>query len=124
MMVAPTSGGNASLAANTSEEMDLLPKQILTFQEVAPAQEQTIPGESELAEEIKTTAIEGRGHNIIDFLERVYKIADGTIPEGGAPGDILNSLSTVGTFSFYFYRRTQMYNKGKNPSTLRLSSTQ
>lgn len=92
MMAAPSSGGGASLAANTSEEMDLLPKQILTFQEVAPAQEQTIPGESELSEELKSTAIEGRGHNIIDFLERVYKIADGIIPEGGAPGDILNSL--------------------------------
>lgn len=92
MMAAP-GGGGASLAANTSEEMDLLPKQILTFQEVAPAQEQTLPGQIELAEELKTTAVEGRGHNIIDFLERVYKIADGTIPEGGSPGDVLNTYT-------------------------------
>jgi hypothetical protein len=91
MMAAPISGGSASLAAHTSDEMELLPKQILTFQEVAPAQEQTLPGQVELVEELKTTAVEGRGHNIIDFLERVYKIADGTIPEGGAPGDVLNT---------------------------------
>lgn len=93
-MAAPSSsGGGASLAANTSDEMELLPKQILTFQEVAPAQEQTLPGQVELVEELKTTAVEGRGHNIIDFLERVYKIADGTIPEGGSPGDVLNTYT-------------------------------
>lgn len=84
--------GAASLAANVSEEMTLEPKQILTFQEVAPTQEQTLPGEIELASELKTTAIEGRDHNIIDFLERVYKITDGVIPEGGTPGDILLTL--------------------------------
>jgi len=73
--------------------MELLSKQILTFQEVAPAQEQTLPGQVELVEELKTTAVEGRGHNIIDFLERVYKISDGVIPEGGAPGDVLNTFT-------------------------------
>lgn len=83
---------SASLAANTSDEMILEPKQILTFQEVAPVQEQTLPGEVELASELKTTAIEGRDHNIVDFLERIYKISDGSIPEGGASGDVLLSL--------------------------------
>jgi len=86
------SATGASLASDTADEQILKPEQILTFQEVTAVQEQTLPAETDLEQEIKTTAIEGRDHNIKDFLERVYKIADGVIPVGGASGEVLDTF--------------------------------
>jgi len=72
--------------------------EIVAFSTVDAPLQETVPAPKAIDKRVVSNMMEGREHTILDILSREYAFYDGSIPIGGAPGDIINTWDVTSSF--------------------------